>query len=48
MTDDSFYMNSNLNAISKIHQGIDGINFFHITKDLSSKMPDILTKQIST
>ena len=41
----SFYMNINLNAISKIHQGIDGIN---LTKDFSYNMPDILTKQIST
>ena len=42
---DSFYMNTNLNAFSKIHQGNDGIN---LTKDLSYKMPDILTKQIAT
>ena len=41
---DSFYMSRNLNAISKIHQGIDGIN---ITKDFSYKMTNILTKQIS-
>ena len=42
---DVVYMNTNLNAISKIHQGIDGIN---VTKDFIYKMPDVLTKQIST
>ena len=42
---DSFNVNTNLNDISKIHQGIDGIN---LTKDFSYKMPDILTKQMST
>ena len=42
---DSFYMNTNLNAISNIRNGIDGIN---LTKDFSYNMPDILTKQIST
>ena len=40
---DSFYMNTNLNGISMIHQGILLIN---LTEDFIHQMPGILTKRM--